>query len=741
MIPAEQASKFLQQHTPPELKPAHFEHLGKAYRELAETITRWSHHSREDGKTDHEVFTAAFGEDPGFNPWTTNDGKKLAMILYGGLKAHLVPAIWEITRTLPYQTGHSRRPFRRAPQVNPLERRLDRMRQLYHVGKTGFAGLSLTQTAQYSGYNQWQAPNLALWFTAGLNEPATAEPLRTLLADILAGEDEIGLVNRGIIMGLLTTDDPQNWKLVEDLLLAAQRQEGLRQTILESLDETSIGALRHFIRVILDNDLARFSAVVRAVDTWFGFGWEAPKKKTIERVLTLADGFLSEPASALTTLMTPGNKQDNLEVYTALWSFALSNTDHAIVRASELVKHENRSPRLVGLMFLHETGLSSQGVGTYLHDHFGEDLEVDYWLLLNAPEKMELTESFYDRIVAYGEQLPKEGKTFTGTVFSWSSISATPLYFYDWLIQRAGAEQLRRLCEDIAKVPSEARERLLRKIFPDNYSWSLGYGPELDKRKAKRSAAEDWKRDLIRQAAADRNSGVMATGVRFLGALELENADRELIIDLLRRKGKELRSELIKVLLAQNGTVLKEMVTELLAAKSVDQRLAGLEVMTVLYDADKLTTFVLAQRSLYAERKKFNKNEEVLLAKFDAPLENEISFANGFNVIDFNKLTPLIEPKIQFDKDGETGLAGKLKSAAQHIVNRTTGGASTFLFQGLVDKKKMLSAFNDLLKLLREHGKLEYTYWYGEEYSEVVLLEDRLGFTDPKAFADERDGK
>jgi len=61
------------------------------------------------------------------------------------------------------------------------------MRQLYHVGKLGFAGLDLIQTARYGSYNQWQAPNLALWFTAGLNDPAAAEPLRTLLADILAG--------------------------------------------------------------------------------------------------------------------------------------------------------------------------------------------------------------------------------------------------------------------------------------------------------------------------------------------------------------------------------------------------------------------------------------------------------------------------------------------------------------------------------------------------------------------------
>jgi hypothetical protein len=729
MISAEQASKFLEQHTPPELKPTHLSHLGKAYQQLASTITRWDYHARKNKKTDQEIFISTFGADPTFNPWKTKDGQKLATILYGGPKAHLVPAIWEITRTLPYQTGYSRRPFRRKPDANPLARRLERMRQLYHVGKSGFAGLDLMQTAQYSGYNQWQAPNLALWFAAGLNDPKTGDPLRTLLADIIAGEDEIGLVNRGIIQGLLLTDDPQNWKLIEDLLLAAQRQEGLRQTILESVDETSIGALKHFIGVILEHKLARFSAVVRAVDTWFGFGWEAPKVKTINRVLELAHELIDNEAGVEEKLTA----KDSLEVYVALWCMALRSADNALWTASDLLKSDNQVTRLVALQVIREMNLSNKTVGKWIIGSFGEDLERDYWALMSVPAAFEFSDKFFEKLIAYGESLPKTGRKIEGTVFSWQTVEVTPDYFYNFIINRGGKPQLRRLCEGIAKVPSEARERLLRKIFPDNYTWSLSYGSPLDKKKAKKSAGEDWKRDLIRQSATDRNAAVMATGIRFLGALDLEEADRKLIISLLRRKGKELRGELIKVIISQDATTLKEMVAELLTAKSVDQRLAGLEIMTVLYDEDKLTTFVLAQRGLYAQRKKFNKNEEVLLARFDAPLENEISFANGFNVIDFTKLTPLVEPKVQFNKEAGGGLVSKVKSAAQSIVNRTTGGASPFLFPGLVDKKKMFAAFNDLLKLLRKYGKTEYTCWYGEKYSEVVLLENHLGFTDPQA--------
>ena len=51
------------------------------------------------------------------------------------------------------------------------------------------------------------------------------------------------------------------------------------------------------LRLILDHDLARFSSVVRAADTWFGFLWDGSSAvKTgllIERVLR----FLDDPAA------------------------------------------------------------------------------------------------------------------------------------------------------------------------------------------------------------------------------------------------------------------------------------------------------------------------------------------------------------------------------------------------------------------------------------------------------------
>src|SRR5205823_6369706 len=60
-------------------------------------------------------------------------------------------------------------------------------------------------------------------------------------------------------------------------------------------DETHPSAFRRMLRLILDNDLIRFSATMRAVDVWFGFGWEAASTRTATAILAQFLQFLEDP--------------------------------------------------------------------------------------------------------------------------------------------------------------------------------------------------------------------------------------------------------------------------------------------------------------------------------------------------------------------------------------------------------------------------------------------------------------
>lgn len=708
MIPQEVAQKHLAQFAFDLHAMEVFAGYSPAYNALAELIIPASYGVKRRKHADLiDIMQPLFAGQADFNPWTTAEGQRLATALYGGQKAPLLPAIWDSFYQQPFQSGQSRRPFRQAIKPDSWKEQIYQLTTLYTASRIGFIGLSVEDCARYSGYIKWQSNYLAPFFAAVLSDKTQGPALRLVLADILQGEDEVGVVSQGIIRGLLLSPQSEDWGLVEQLLLAAQRQEGLRQTILECLDMTTPGALRHIIGVILEHDLARFSSVVRAVDVWFGLSWQAPKKATVNRMLTLAKTYLDDPA----TVEQGIRSNDSLEVYVALWSVALTDVDEAVLLTTNLLLGNNRAQRLTSLYFLTQAGQKHPHIMEWLEGNFGHDSETDYWGIANIANDTPLPDVVFTACLRYGKELPKEGRSFHGTVFNWLDITVTPEYFYGFIIRAGQKHQLRALCENLAELPSDVRRQLVHRVLPGSGSW-YGQKPKAATPESLAELkAEPWKRELIRQAARDRNQSVMSPGLHFLGSVELEPEDKALIIDLLKRKQKELRAYLILIVLAQPEDVLEEMTSGLLTTGSLDQRLAGLEVLSVLHEENRLISFVLASASKYQERSTLHKNEKILLQKLEPTDADAPCFTNGFSTIDFANLSPLIQPELKF---GEY-----------------TGHP---LFAKLVDVSKISGALEQLLHLLEEHGAYEYEAHYQNGTTSTVLLENVLLFTAAEAY-------
>ncbi|MEZ6209909.1 MAG: hypothetical protein R3B46_01495 [Phycisphaerales bacterium] len=113
------------------------------------------------------------------------------------------------------------------------------------------------------------------------------ERVREVLKRSINGEDEIAQFGRHVVTALLNSERRSDWETIGGLLLAAQRQEGLRQAILESVDEASPGGFRSMLGWVIEHDLARFSAVVRAFDVWFGMQWAGGSTKVVNDALKL----------------------------------------------------------------------------------------------------------------------------------------------------------------------------------------------------------------------------------------------------------------------------------------------------------------------------------------------------------------------------------------------------------------------------------------------------------------------
>src|SRR5262249_23673547 len=167
---------------------------------------------------------------------------------------------WQLRGRLPYQLGSARRAYHMPPDDRTaFASRLAWFRAVHS------ALVSYDQDIHWvaewavhiSSYSSADAIGILL---AAALDDGDAEVFETLNASA-SNQDEMGSVGRHVTRGLLCSAKPEAWEFAEKLLLAAQRQEGLRQVILETIDEAHPEAFKRMMRLILSENLLRFSSV------------------------------------------------------------------------------------------------------------------------------------------------------------------------------------------------------------------------------------------------------------------------------------------------------------------------------------------------------------------------------------------------------------------------------------------------------------------------------------------------
>ena len=693
MIKQEQADKYLEKFQPKELKEADLASFSTPYQKLGAYITGLMEYE-EIGAFEQEFASYNFPD----KLWESKEGKALALLLFGKEIAPYAQRVWDSLLAYPYQRWWGRRPFRSENPADYTEVQLSKMSTLYNYYGSGMGVLPIVEQFQYVVYREYRVEE---FFALVLSE--NPDTYYALFKDIFSSEHEIGGVCTVLIKAALMVEDTRYRTLVEKLLLAAQLQEGLRQTILESLDGTSLASLQHFIGVILQHNLTRFSSVVRVVDVWFGFGWEAPQQSVIKRTLELAQTFLTDHTAAEKAV----SSKDNIERYVALWAVGVHSVQQAIGLAVKAIQDPQTSHegRIVTLYFVRETGRTDWEIATYAENHFGEAADLDCWLLQNLPEGS-LSPVLFDRMQAVAKALPKEGKYFEGVGFRWLSFTLKPQDIYRFLIGEANEEQQERLAGELSEIPVEVRQNLLQNVYP-----VLGRGryyyesPAEKKKKPEKYPADSWQRALVRTALNDKASYVAEIAFEILKKVPLVQDDILAIEQVLSRKNKQQRKESVALLIKQPEAVLKDSTSRMIVSKSADQRLAALEILTVLQEEERFTDYVTEQVEAYKGRK-LTKNEQVLMDKLaynpDKTGEQRYDLSNGFGVIDFDRLTPFALPQPQFDKERKE--------------------KKGFLFDKIIRVEKVREALNDLLALWRKNKDYEYACeWYQGETRTQLL--------------------
>ncbi|MEN7551592.1 DUF4132 domain-containing protein [Rapidithrix thailandica] len=652
---------------------------------------------------------AGFGDLTDF--WNEKNYPAL-VLMFGEELAPYVKKAWDKIPSLPYQQGYSRRSFR-SSQLSAVyfTRQLNMIINLY-VGLD--YELSMEEYVLYDHAMYYRSDFSLIWAVA-LEEKD--EKLFQLMSDIVYNRHPTAKVSRRIIKAFLLSEREDAWKAIEDLLLSAQRQEGLRQSILEQLDETSIGAMIHFIKVILEHNLSRFSSVVRALDTWAGLGWEAEKESTIKRHLQLGLRFLEQPEEAGKAVT---ESKDNVEIYMALWALGVRDVKDCLPFMEKLMLEGTLEKRCLVLYFTYQMELPGPSKwmiikGLEAEDktmkslhwiksliHSGSGIGITVSSVLSRENKVFILQKLEEKLAL----IPKNGKTFSGSPFSWLSIELTQDAIYNTifsLVSTKYREDTDLLLRHFSDMSVHHRERVTLMLLPDFYYASKAEKLPKDYRLGK------FERDFALSILKDKSFSVKEAAINALKFADMDEEEFVVFEDLLKSKSSEIRKSIISFILKKEMPLLKTSTGRLLKAGNQEQRLAGLDILNQLQKREEYQEWTQQKAREFKESRKVTVKEQILIDNLmqEESILHKYTAENGYGL--FN---PAFKRSLQSPTVPTSG----------EYVDRTKQQAF-----GLSKSPEYVNReLQKLFALLDQHQDYEYTVEHWDNEQETVLLGNRF---------------
>jgi hypothetical protein len=547
-----------------------------------------------------------------------------------------VEAGWQLTHRLPYQRGEQRRAFRapQAPEVTRA-RRLDWLDRL------------LRATASYEPDARW----LAMWaahlgyglealgtlFAAAIDQDdEDGRAVYDILLASARGEHPIGAMGRHVTRGLLSASRPEGWEFVEGLLLAAQRQEGLRQVVLETIDEAHPQAFERMLRLIVSHDLTRFSAALRAAGVWFGFAWADVKPRQVTSLLERAVAFLESPEARQQALTG-----DDAEAgYMALWAQAFFDAPAAVEPAARLLADPRPAWRLVGAHALAQFNLRSsmRALAAALND---DDLQVAGYAFTALryykasrygrgdsddevdPDALDLFDDL-ERLLA---RCPREAQPPKPLVWPWLTANV-------------------KQADVAAALPDHLHGRPLARLLPHLLLMASHTRAHVAAELAKHKPLDAGLRAVLFQLLRDPSRWVREVTLRALHDQAPREDEARDLEALLVRKSPDLRRGVIELLLRQADAAAFDSTERLLAGRP-PQRLAGLELLEALRVAGRKPETCQAIAREYRARSNSPVSEETARLEriLGATPATAASLEDALGLMDPSQRTPPTSPR------------------------------------------------------------------------------------------------
>jgi predicted DNA-binding WGR domain protein len=578
--------------------------------------------------------------------------------LMPGIATH-IEAAWQLHSRLPYQTNHA---FRLRQSGNILR---DSPWSWFHGmlhGLGAYRRKDITWVAAWAPYlsSYYLAQPLGILLAAAIDAGGVeGDAVFEILTASARGEHPIGAMGRHVTTALLVTSRPDGWDFVERLLLAAQREEGLRQVILETVHEAHPDAFRRMLRLILDEDLIRFSATIRAANVWLGFGWDIDTARSAHTILTelldlltnqmlrnqiLAPRLGPKPdgvgvsAPLVTTRSAQGKAGDQeatailaaQHIYLALWAVAFDDAEGAIDAASPALHDPDPLRRLAAAYLVRQLSLPAANAALVplLDD---PDLRVALCAFAavqgSSPDR---NPGLFERFQTLLARLDAKIPSLESGLWPWLSLNARPEAVADELVRHLGSRHPTCLIPFLPSMSTRGQTDTV---------WLLAALPEWD------SQILETFFTLVASRSSDLRGRVLAQlATRPITpeiALPLEG--------LLSRKTSEARRAILTVLLKQPDDGAFASGERLLAARTPLQRLAGLDLLRELAQAGRAIPRCLATVETYqSTRQSLSPDEQTMITAIrdtGIPAQIAPTLANVLGLINPAACSQLVPPR------------------------------------------------------------------------------------------------
>jgi hypothetical protein len=507
---------------------------------------------------------------------------------------------WKLFDRLPYQRGYARKPFRAPGHPEALlGRRVSWLLDLlgvigpYHQKIVWFAAWA-PHLAHYHS-----ADSLGILLAAAIESGGSeAEEVFQILCASGRNEHEIGGMGRHVTRALLCASRPDGWEFVENMLLAAQREEGLRQVILETADEAHPQAFRRMLKLVLDKNLTRFSSTVRAFDVWLGYQWDSVSADAVNQTLEKLLLYFEDPAARQTAL----KGKDAEEVYLALWTHAFEDAVEVIEPAAKLLGHPRAEHRFVAAHLLDQLLLipAQKKLFSTLED---ADLRVTARALQavrHGAGDADGRSDLFERLEKLLSRYPAKPEKLQPIVWPWTATVISKEMVADALPVNLQQRPPTVLIPHLDLMGTYARAMVVTKL----------------------AAQKKWDaatRDTLFALLGDASRQVREEALRQLVNCELTPAEAVGIEQLLDRKSGDLRRGSLTLLSRQQDDQVLASADRLLTDKNPPRRLAGLELLRQLSEARRCPAEARRRAEQYSQgHPKLNDAErqqiEVLLA-------------------------------------------------------------------------------------------------------------------------------